>query len=118
MKTIIAGGRNITDFAVVEQAAYESGFHITEVVSGTARGVDKLGEAWASMYDVPIKRFPADWAQYGSWAGIKRNTIMAEYADALIAIWDGNSRGTKHMINTAEGIGLRVYLFIPEYTDD
>jgi len=117
VKTIIAGSRDITDFAVIEQAAYESGFHITEVVSGTARGVDKLGEGWASMNEVPIKRFPAQWELYGRGAGIKRNAAMAEYADALIAVWDGSSRGTKHMIDYAEGIGLRVYIFIPEYVE-
>lgn len=38
---------------------------------------------------------------------------MADRAEALVAIWDGQSRGTKHMIDTARAQGLRVYLWRP-----
>lgn len=99
MKVIIAGSRGITDGRLIERAIIESGFDITEIVSGTARGVDQLGETWAIMAGRTIKRFPANWDKYGKSAGYKRNQQMAEYADALIAIWDGQSRGTKHMID-------------------
>ena len=109
MKTIIAGGRNITDFAVVQQAVLDSGYFITEVVSGAARGVDTLGEGWASLNHVAIKRFPANWC-LGRGAGHIRNAQMAEYADALIAVWDGESRGTHNMITQAKLEGLNVYV--------
>ena len=111
MKTIIAGSRDINDFQVVDHAINSSGFIITEVVSGTARGVDKEGEGWASLNNVPIKRFPADWKQFGRGAGHKRNAAMAEYADALIAIWDGASPGTRNMINEAAKRGLELYVY-------
>ena len=111
MKTIIAGSREIEDFMHIANAVLASNFEITEVVSGTARGVDKLGEGWASLNDVPIKRFPADWARYGRGAGFARNKEMAIYADALIAVWDGKSRGTKHMINEATIRGLRIFIY-------
>lgn len=55
-----------------------------------------------------MKRFPADWGKYGKSAGVLRNKQMAEYADGLIAFWDGKSRGTANMIETAKGLGLRV----------
>lgn len=110
MKTIIAGSRTITDYGTVEQAIIESGFYISEVVSGKAKGVDTLGEQWATKNGLPIEAFPANWDEYGKSAGPIRNKEMAEYADALIAVWDGNSRGTQHMIITAVQAGLKVYI--------
>ena len=110
MKTIIAGSRDITDFAVIAQAVLDSGFFVTEVVSGAARGVDTLGEEWASLNHVPIKRFRANWAKYNRGAGPIRNTQMAEYADVLIAVWDGKSSGTKNMIDQATIRDLNVYI--------
>jgi hypothetical protein len=113
MKTIIAGSRGISDFATVSQAIVASKFEITEVVSGTARGVDLEGEAWASLNEVPIKRFPAEWNKDGIYdpgAGYKRNKQMALYADALIAVWDGKSAGTRNMINEAAKAGLKLYV--------
>ena len=79
-----------------------------EIVSGTARGGDRLGEAWARTNGHEVKKFPADWGKYGRSAGYKRNEQMADYADALIAIWDGKSKGTKHMIDIATKKGLPV----------
>lgn len=99
MKVIIAGSRDITDLDEVIKAVKSSGFEITEVVSGTARGVDKLGEEYAKLNNIPVKAFPADWYNLGKKAGFRRNQEMLEYADALIAVWDGFSRGTQHMID-------------------
>ncbi len=110
MKVIIAGSRSITDYSIVEQAVEQSGFEITEVVSGAGRGVDKLGELWAAEHFVPVKRFPPDWARRKQGAPHRRNEAMAAYADALIAVWDGSSRGTRHLIETAQKQGLKVYV--------
>jgi alkanesulfonate monooxygenase SsuD/methylene tetrahydromethanopterin reductase-like flavin-dependent oxidoreductase (luciferase family) len=57
------------------------------------------GLKWAEQLGVKVARFPADWDTYGKRAGYLRNEQMAEYADALFAIWDGESKGTKHMID-------------------
>ena len=110
MKTIIAGSRSITDYNLLLEAYSECDFEITEVVSGGARGVDKLGERLAQEFNLPLKVFLADWSK-GKQAGFTRNVQMAEYAEALIAIWDGQSRGTAHMINVARSLGLKVYVF-------
>ena len=112
MKVIIAGSRDINDLKHINQTVFESKFKISEVVSGTARGVDRLGERWAKENNVQIKQFPANWDKLGKSAGVIRNKQMAEYADALIAIWDGHSVGTKHMINIALKMGLQVYVHI------
>jgi hypothetical protein len=71
-----------------------------EIVSGCAKGVDTVGERWAEGRNQKLTRFPANWDKYRKAAGIIRNEEMAAYADGLIAFWDGESRGTKHMIDT------------------
>jgi phage gp37-like protein len=111
VKVIIAGSRTVTDAEIVNKAIKQSRFKITEVVSGCAKGVDTLGEWWASQNRKLIKRFPANWREYGRGAGYRRNAEMADYADALIAVWDGKSRGTKHMIDIARRGGLKVFVF-------
>lgn len=79
-----------------------------EIVSGTAKGADKLGERYAQDRGYTLKQFPANWDRYGKAAGYKRNEQMANNADILIAFWDGKSRGTLHMINLAKEHGLKV----------
>jgi hypothetical protein len=111
-RTIIAGSRTVEQIDLVEQAIAASEFRITEVVSGCAPGVDSFGEQWAKRKMIPIKRFPADWRKYGKSAGPRRNEEMAQYADQLIAVWDGVSRGTRDMIERARYCGLAVYVHI------
>lgn len=110
MRTIIAGSRTITDPAVVEEAVRASGFKPSVVLSGAARGVDTLGFDWGWANGVPVESYPADWKKHGRAAGPIRNQQMAERADALIAVWDGESRGTKDMIRRALSGGLKVYI--------
>ena len=113
MKCIIAGSRSINQSIVLETAIDASGFadDITEVVSGGAKGVDALGEEWAYKQQLHLMIFPADWDTYGRSAGIRRNKQMAAYADALIAVWDGQSKGTVHMVEEAKRQGLKVFVY-------
>lgn len=112
MKTIIAGGRSITDYSLVQDAIHEAGLDggITEVVCGGAPGVDELGERYAKEHGIPVKMMPAKWKQHGKAAGPMRNQEMADYAEALCAVWDGISRGTADMIRRARKNGLRVHV--------
>jgi YspA, cpYpsA-related SLOG family len=110
MKTIIAGSRSIQNPIVLRRAVKQSGFSITEVVSGGAKGVDQLGEAWAKANFIALQRFPANWDAYGKGAGMIRNEQMANYADQLIAIWDGKSPGTGHMIGIMRQRGKPVFV--------
>ena len=110
MKVIIAGGRDIHDYQLVLDAIEEANIRIDVVVSGGAKGVDALGERYADEMNLTLHVYPADWARNGRAAGPLRNAKMAEHADALIAIWDGKSRGTKNMIETARKRGLVVYV--------
>lgn len=113
IKIIIAGGRNFDDFNKLRQVCDEflQDQNNIEIVSGAYKGADLLGERFAAERNYPIKQFPADWRRYGKSAGLKRNTEMAAYADALIAFWDGESKGTKHMIELATQAGLKVNVF-------
>ena len=99
MKVIIAGSRDVTNMSYVLDAIAIAQFDITEVVSGMARGADKLGHLYGKTMRIPVSEWHADWDEYGKSAGYKRNVQMGEYADALIAIWDGQSKGTKYMID-------------------
>lgn len=112
MRTIIAGSRGCTDMDHLLRAVQHCGWCPTVVLSGTARGADRLGEEWAEKNNVPIERYPANWEGQGKKAGIIRNAYMADRAEALIALWDGASRGTENMIQIAKHRGLRVYIAI------
>lgn len=104
MKVIIAGSRELRDYQTVKDAVENSDFDVEEVVSGGARGIDSLGETWAEYHDIPVESFEItdeEWQEKGKKAGPLRNGEMAEYADALIAIWDGQSRGTRSMLEKA-----------------
>lgn len=111
-KIIIAGGRDFNNYALLKE--YVDKFLSTypsdsiEIVSGNARGADKLGERYAKEHNLPVKLFPANWDKYGKRAGYLRNQEMADYANMLIAFWDRKSKGTNHMINIAKKAGLIV----------
>lgn len=112
MKTIVAGSREGFVARNVFEAIEESQFNITEIVSGGARGVDRDGEYYATVNKIPLTVFYADWNKHPKAGGILRNIKMAEYADALVAVWDGKSRGTKHMIETMKAMNKPVYVYI------
>mgnify|MGYP003533449592 CR=1 FL=1 len=109
-KVIVAGGRDFNDYSLLKEKLESllKNKNEIEIVSGKARGADSLGEQYANEKGYPINSHPANWDEYGKSAGYIRNKEMAEYADALVAFWDGKSRGTKHMIDLAENKGLLV----------
>jgi len=118
MRTIIAGSRTIKDFKVLKRAVEQSDFNVTEIISGGAYGADKLGEDYAKMADIDLTVFHANWRKYGKSAGYRRNERMAVYASndkskrgGLIALWDGESRGTKNMIELAELYKLKIFIY-------
>jgi hypothetical protein len=113
MKIIIAGSRNFNDYNLLKTSCDNllTQFTNIEIVSGTARGADKLGERYAREKGYDIKQFPANWDKFGKSAGYIRNDEMAQYSDMLIAFWDGTSKGTKHMIDLANKRGIKVVIF-------
>lgn len=111
MKLIVAGSRSIKSVVEVYIAIEACKFdRITEIVSGKAKGVDTIGEQYALEYNIPITEFPANWSKYGKAAGQIRNKEMADYADALVAVWDGYSKGTAGMITIMRKLNKPVYV--------
>lgn len=109
MKIIIAGSRQISDYAALKAVIEDAGWSIDEVVSGGCHGVDLMGEQWARENGIAVKSFMADWARYGRQAGELRNRKMAEYADGLILLWDGKSPGASSMLRESRAAGIRVH---------
>jgi len=120
MKIIIAGSRTIINKEAINKAINRGmnkivpsdKRHEITVISGGARGVDLAGEDWAKIFEYPCRRYNANWNRYGKRAGYLRNVEMANNADALIIIWDGVSKGTKHMMDIANEKKLPVYMEI------
>ena len=105
-KIIIAGGRDFMAYNLLKEKTNKilqekKVTHKIVIISGCARGADTLGLRYASENTFDVEEYPADWDKYGKKAGYVRNVEMAENADALIAFWDGKSKGTKHMIDIA-----------------
>jgi hypothetical protein len=98
-RVIVAGGREFNNYALLrDKLDFALRNKISEgitIVSGAARGADKLGEQYAVERGYNIDSHPADWDKFGKSAGYIRNKEMAQNADALMAFWDGKSRGHK-----------------------
>ena len=122
MKLIIAGSRDLTvSSKFLDAILIMKRIQLTEVVSGGASGIDECGENFQKCYfemgiryynpvaSLKLTKFPADWDKHGKAAGPIRNKQMAEYADALLLIWDGKSRGSKNMKETMLKLGKPVY---------
>lgn len=110
-RVIVAGGRDFDDYDYLKSSLDHLLQNVEAqivIVSGTAHGADILGEKYAQEKGYEIRRFPADWDSFGKSAGYIRNEQMAQNADALVAFWDGQSRGTKHMIDLAHKYRLLV----------
>lgn len=126
MRIIIAGSRDFNDYSILRgevlnvlKKLKSKGYSIREedieIISGTARGADQLGEIFAEEFGLSLSRFRANWDEFGKRAGYLRNAEMSKYAKqdeevgVLVAFWNG-SRGTKHMIDLANRDGLEVYV--------
>lgn len=112
-RVIIAGSRHFNDYKMLSAycdkvLANKAQTHEITIISGHCYGADLLGERYAREKRYSCEIYEAEWARYGRGAGQRRNKQMAEVADALIAFWNGESRGTKGMIEIAKGKGLMI----------
>ena len=112
VKLLIAGSRSLANHAIypaIESALCNPNFTIAEIVHGDAPGVDRTAALWAERNGFPVTAFPAHWQNpdspsfhfskgYDPLAGFRRNEEMADYADRALIIWDGESKGTQHMM--------------------
>jgi hypothetical protein len=110
MRVIIAGSRDFNDYNSLERkmnVILKNQDDVT-IISGTARGADKLGERYAGENHHKLEKYVPMWDLYGKKSGYMRNVEMAKVADALVVFWDGKSKGTKHMIDIGKKFNLKM----------
>ncbi len=113
----VVGSRTFNSYSLLEKSIKNLLFYnqITEIVSGGARGADQLGALFALSHKLQLKEFYPDWNKYGNSAGFKRNKLIIEYADIVIAFHDGVSRGTQNSIDLAKKLKKPCYVIIFDY---
>ena len=110
-KIIVAGGRDFSDRSLMSGVMDCLINEDDVILCGMAKGADQLAWDIANEWGYQVEKHPADWNKYGKSAGPVRNQEMAMAADALIAFWDGSSRGTKDMISKAVTAGLEMHVY-------
>jgi len=107
MKILIAGGRNFTDKQFLEEYMSKYLGEVTLVISGTAKGADRLGEKWAEDNNIPVERYPAQWSRYGGAAGPIRNKEMLDKGKPdLVIVFEGG-KGSAHMAMISKKSGVK-----------
>ena len=110
MKVAVIGSRNL----FVRDLSKYLPVGTTEIVSGGARGVDTSAREYANANCIPLKEFLPDYSKHGKRAPLVRNIDIINYADVVLAFWDGKSRGTKFVIDNCKKMGKACRVFIPE----
>jgi len=108
MKVAVIGSRGLTVNDLGKYLPEDT----TEIVSGGAKGIDTCARNYALSHDIKLTEFLPEYNKYGRGAPLKRNLQIIEYADVVIAFWDGKSRGTKYVIDNCKKLGVQVDVHI------
>ena len=114
MRVAVIGSRNLT----VDNLSKFLPVNTTEIVSGGARGIDTCARRFAVENSIPLVEFLPKYEIYGKRAPLVRNTQIVEYADMVVAFWNGKSKGTMFTVNYAKKHGKTVYVYIKSFNDD
>lgn len=106
MKVAVIGSRNLK----IDDLGTYLPAETSEIVSGGAKGVDSDARKYAEENDLPLTEFLPEYQRYGRGAPLKRNLQIIEYADYVIAFWDGKSRGTKYVIDNCRKLNVPVQI--------
>ena len=117
MKIAVVGSREFKDKEFVQiklKSVFENLLYVEDIllVSGGAKGVDSWAEELVQIMQIPKIIFKPDWNKYGKLAGYKRNKLIVDEADKVLAFWDGRSRGTKHSIDLAIEAGKPIDIYV------
>ena len=107
MKVAIVGSRGLTVSDFTEYLPEET----TEIVSGGARGIDTCARNYAHAHGIKLTEFLPEYDKYGIRAPHIRNDLIIDYADYVIAFWDGDSRGTYSVIDKCRRLGRRLTVY-------
>ena len=108
MKVAVIGSRGLT----VSDFGRYLPENTTEIVSGGAKGVDTSAKEYAKSNGIKLTEFLPEYTRFGRSAPLKRNITIIEYADIVLAFWDGKSRGTKFVIDNCRKLGVEVRVYI------
>ena len=86
---------------------------VTEIVSGGAKGIDTCAKDYALRHGLKLTEFLPEYEKYGRGAPLRRNITIIEYADLVLAFWDGKSRGTKYVIDNCKKRNIPVAVYQP-----
>jgi hypothetical protein len=116
MKLCICGSRNLKedfDLEYLHSIITTRFTNITEIISGGAKGADKIGEAYAAQYKIKLSKFLPNYSKYpAKVAPLRRNETMAYECDYILCLWNGTSRGSKYMCDFARKLGKQVEIII------
>lgn len=104
MKLAIIGSRNICDLDISQHIATTP----TQILTGGARGVDTLAADYATAHGIDLLIIKPDYKAHRQGAPIRRNELLVQQCDQVLAFWDGSSRGTKYVIDYARKHGKPV----------
>ena len=110
MKVAIIGSRNL----MVKNLGQYLPSNVTEIVSGGAKGIDACAREYALKNNIKLTEFMPEYDKYGRTAPLKRNVLIVDYSDIVLAFWDGRSRGTKFVINMCRQCSTPVKIFVPK----
>ena len=108
MKVAVIGSRNLTVNNLEKYLPQGT----TEIVSGGARGIDFCAKKYALANGIPLKEFLPNYDEFGRSAPLLRNLEIIDYADIVLAFWDGQSHGTKFVIDKCRAKGKPINVFI------
>jgi len=104
MKVAVIGSRGLTVNDLGKYLPEDT----TEIVSGGAKGIDTCARDYALLHDIKLTEFLPEYNKYGRGAPLKRNLQIIEYADVVIAFWNGKSKGTKYVIDNCKKMNVKV----------
>ena len=115
-RVVVCGSRSFTDYATLEKVldnllSKKVTTHAVVILSGMARGADSLAILYANKKGITMELHPALWDKHGKQAGYIRNQEMIQNADAMVAFWDGKSKGTADTIGRAKANGIMYYVY-------
>ena len=108
MKLAIIGSRNLT----VDNLKPYIPNDVEEIVSGGARGIDSIAREYAIENNIKLTEFLPEYSRFGRGAPLHRNLQIIDYSDYVIAFWDGNSRGTKYVIDNCKKKNKKVAVYV------